>query len=289
MFCYNVKNKVNDKMYIGITIRNINDRFRRHKSDINNGSNSIFHKAVRKYGFGNFEFEWIKDYTDLITYNELKEIEIEKIIKYNTYVNFKNSNGYNMTFGGDGQLGNGKQVYQFTLDGKIIKNFNSLTEASEKTGVNVHCIGFCCNNKQKSAGGFLWALNNISPTYLNNNLKVVKQYDLELNYINVFKTLTIASNKTGISISSISSCCYGNYKTAGGYVWAFEGNSPFKKHKHKNSKKVYQYDLNLNLLFCFESLVDASKQTGINIQNISSCGKGKRKTAGKFIWRFSKI
>lgn len=43
---------------------------------------------------------------------------------------------------------------------------------------------------------------------------------IELN--EVFNSITEASKGTGICLQSISMCCRGNYKTAGGYHWRFE-------------------------------------------------------------------
>lgn len=34
--------------------------------------------------------------------------------------------------------------------------YNSLKEASEKTNINISCIGDCCRGKQMTAGGFHW-------------------------------------------------------------------------------------------------------------------------------------
>lgn len=47
----------------------------------------------------------------------------------------------------------------------------------------------------------------------------IYQYDLQNNLINVFESMTEASQKTGVSISSISNVCNGKRRTAGGYKW----------------------------------------------------------------------
>lgn len=38
----------------------------------------------------------------------------------------------------------------------------------------------------------------------------------------IYNSLKEASEKTGINFQNISSCCLGNRKTAGGYIWRFE-------------------------------------------------------------------
>lgn len=38
----------------------------------------------------------------------------------------------------------------------IIKQWNSMTEASKATGISISEISLCCNNKKKSVGGYEW-------------------------------------------------------------------------------------------------------------------------------------
>lgn len=52
--------------------------------------------------------------------------------------------------------------------------------------------------------------------------------------------------------------------------------------------KVYQYDINGNLINEYESLSEASKKTGVNIQKISLCINNKYKYRNKkeiYIWK----
>ena len=51
-------------------------------------------------------------------------------------------------------------------------------------------------------------------------------------------------------------------------------------------KPVIQYDLDMNYIASFESAAEAARQTNVNNRGISLVCKGKRKTAGGFIWRF---
>lgn len=60
MFVYKIKNNVNNKVYIGQTIRPIENRFQRHINDaINNIVDTHFARAIRKYGKENFSIEMI--------------------------------------------------------------------------------------------------------------------------------------------------------------------------------------------------------------------------------------
>jgi group I intron endonuclease len=53
-------------------------------------------------------------------------------------------------------------------------------------------------------------------------------------------------------------------------------------------KKVFQFTLDKKLIQEFPSIQLASKLTGVRHDSISQCCRGKNKTAGGFIWRFTK-
>ena len=53
-----------------------------------------------------------------------------------------------------------------------------------------------------------------------------------------------------------------------------------------NGRKIYQYDLNGNILKLWNSLTEASKELGIYCSDIASCCRNKLKTAGKYIWKY---
>ncbi len=49
-----------------------------------------------------------------------------------------------------------KPLYQFDLNGEFIREWESIYEVKRKLGINPYNISSCCNNKRKSAGGFIW-------------------------------------------------------------------------------------------------------------------------------------
>ena len=56
----------------------------------------------------------------------------------------------------------------------------------------------------------------------------------------------------------------------------------YKLIKNTKAKKIVQFDLNMNIIKTFESIIKASNELNISDSNISSCCKGKRKTTGGF-------
>lgn len=51
-------------------------------------------------------------------------------------------------------------VEMLTLDGVIIKEFNSQVEASKETGIRQGSISNCCRGFAKTAGGYKWRYKN---------------------------------------------------------------------------------------------------------------------------------
>lgn len=96
---YKITNKVNNKVYIGITNQGSGARYRHHWYESRIGEPSPIHRSMAKYGEENFTLEII-DFAD--TYDELKEKEKYWIKQYNSTDRTK---GYNLTEGGDGTFG----------------------------------------------------------------------------------------------------------------------------------------------------------------------------------------
>lgn len=72
-----------------------------------------------------------------------------------------------------------------------------------------------------------------------------------------------------------------------GYYWKFEDdNTPLIKKKNPLNKEVEQIDKKtLEVIKVWDSLSEVERLLNISASNISNVCKGKRKTAGGFIWR----
>jgi len=106
MIIYKVINLINNKIYIGKTIQELNLRKLNHYNQSTRGSQTNFHKALLKYNKSDFLWEEIHRCSSII---ELNKMECFYINKFNTY-----KCGYNMTEGGDGGLTyrKGDELYQ---------------------------------------------------------------------------------------------------------------------------------------------------------------------------------
>ena len=110
------------------------------------------------------------------------------------------------------------------------------------------------------------------------------------------QSLTEASLKTGISDSTIGMVCTNKRQSGGGYYWVYvkDDNVPqkidieinIKTINESKPKPVIQFDKDGNLIDEYQSIREASRQTNIVLSSIVENCKGKRKSAGGYIWEY---
>lgn len=88
-YCYKATNQVNGKVYIGFAA-DPEKRWSQHKRDAERGKGYIFHQAIRKHGWSNFQFEVLCCGTDKRAM--LEHVEPQLIKQYNSSI----PHGYNM-------------------------------------------------------------------------------------------------------------------------------------------------------------------------------------------------
>jgi len=123
------------------------------------------------------------------------------------------------------------------------------------------------------------------------NSKEVHQYDLEGNYIKSFTSITDTIKEYPCDIYNAVS---GRHSTAGGFQWRaikYDKLKPYNEELNEieNSKLVYQYDTDNNLIKEWKGTKQPSKELGINRGAIRNCLSKLTKTAGGFKWSYSKL
>lgn len=97
MLIYKITNKINGKIYIGLTkAKTPRRRWIYHRRDRSRDTHLPLYKAMNKYGVDSFNFEVIHD--NINSVEELVELEKFYIKKFESY---KSSKGYNCTNGGE--------------------------------------------------------------------------------------------------------------------------------------------------------------------------------------------
>ena len=193
------------------------------------------------------------------------------------------------------------KVDQYTLDGKFIKTFKSMSDASVSIGKDidfVRQISECCAGKAGHAAGYIWRYHG--DDFDKYNIKIrfrkitVDQYSKDGCFIATHESFADALRSIGITTSAISSikrCCDGKAVNIYGYVWRYHGDS-FDKYNTKpkpatNMKQVDQYDLNGKYIQTFDCAKFAGVSLGhLNGSSITEVCKGKQYSAFGFIWRY---
>ena len=289
---YKIQNLINGLLYIGQSI-NIEERIKKHRYS---KDNTYLHRAIQKYGWKNFS-------TEIIEQCDSKELN-EKQIYWIEYYDSITPNGYNMIPGGSNGAGlaKGKQIEQYSLSGQFIKIYPSANQAGLQNNINTSNIISCCNQKRNQAGLFQWKWKNsnkkivsIEGNYYNDT---ILQYSLQGQFLKQYQSLEEVCQLFNISKSLLSNVCKGKQLTAVGFQWKYKHSNKIinniKQQKYKritstqfNHGGINQFDKQGNFIAYYISALQAKRQTGVNNSNIGECCKGKRKTAGGYIWRYA--
>lgn len=112
-------------------------------------------------------------------------------------------------------------VYQFSLDGVLIKRYLSVTIAAEETGINPFSIRSMCLNYgiRKTAGGFLWSYSS-SCSFLFSGKRQLLMKSLEGTPLKRFDSIKSAAREMGsCSVNSIRMVLKGKQHKAYGHKW----------------------------------------------------------------------
>lgn len=229
------------KVYVGITSQ---IPYKRWKYGTGYRENTIFSKAISKYGWDNIKHIIIATNLGERT---AKNIEID-LIKF-----YKEQNkSYNITMGGDGTTGRflsygtrvkiskahtGKQLseehkYKCTkaLIGRSwseeqrVKFKSSFLKKKESGYI---FKGHPCSDKNKEILrqyklGIPRSTEVIKKLQNNNSCLPVLQYSITNEFIREFKSINEAVRETSVNKKGISRCCRGIQQHSGNYIWRFK-------------------------------------------------------------------
>jgi len=186
------------------------------------------------------------------------------------------------------------EASEYYNNGKTIKEISSIMKLNTGTitkYLNISTKLNKCNYNGKESKKITSRINGL------NNGKPVIQLSLNGEYISMYPSVAEAERITGIFSTNISNCCLGKYRYSGGFRWMFKDeyihninnirSIPLYKSSNKSIKKVVQLNLkDSTFIKEYESIAEASRQTGISTSNISTCCRRKTKYSGGFKWMF---
>lgn len=213
---------LNTPVYIGQTIRPLEERWKEHLNLAGKDKGFYLHRSMKKYGVNNFKIHALETVDDIYL-NDREKYWIK--IKH-THCS---ENGYNLTWGGEEAADSLKnKCYQYDLQGNFIQGFESVSAAARAiTGSsNAGNIIKVLQGALNTAYGYRWsykkeqALAPLTTNYTGVS-KVVYQYDLQGNFIQSFCSTKEAARVLNKSQGNISSAATGKRKTAYGFIWSY--------------------------------------------------------------------
>ena len=124
-------------------------------------------------------------------------------------------------------------ILQFSLSGELLNTFSTAKEAGNTINKTITSITNCCKGKSKKCDNYIFLFKQD----YDNNPKLLEERLFNLNtrktsaipiiqikedVLIEYKSVTDASESTGISITSISNCLRGYSKTAGNCKWIYK-------------------------------------------------------------------
>lgn len=204
-------NKLNNKVYVGITCQPLNARWHYDGSGyFKKNKDGFYHqpkfaRAIQKYGWDSFEhIVW----ADGLSYEQACRAEKCLIAIWDTV-----ENGYNISAGGYGNPGRTvtDEVRQKMSERRkgLACGENNWMYGKKHTAEELRKMSE--NRKGKSIG-------KDRP-----NARSVVQYDKNGNMIRIWDYMKQAADELGISRCQIGGCCRGDkgYLTAGGFIWKY--------------------------------------------------------------------
>lgn len=173
---------------------------------------SSFFTAIQKYGWNNISHEVV---ATGLTVGQAFDLEKELIAQYDSTNPEK---GYNRSTGGNGTWGVviSEETRKKLVDSHTGKKCPHTKEWNQK--IRESNLG-----KKKPHSGIPRSKECRQKIAKIHSIPVV-QYDKQMNFIREYPSAREAERQTGATDTSISRCCRGLAKSAGGYVWKYKTN-----------------------------------------------------------------
>ena len=183
-----------------------------------------------------------------------------------------------------------KVVRQYSLDGTLIREYASITEAAVINDFDVSHLNMVVrSNESHVYMGFYWTCGTFVDTLaakVNTQgcRKTVRQYSVQDEFIAEYPTIKVAAEATGLHATGIGRAARTG-GICGGYYWRVAAVST-NPAGALPSTKVQMIDKRTNeVINVYDSINKAAESTGIAASSICRCINGKRATAGGYCWK----
>ena len=292
-------NTVNRKIYVGVHKCNP-DVFDGYIGngviiDSNFEETTHFRRAIKKYGFDKFERITLGVYDTVEeAYSQESDIVTKEFVSRN--------DTYNMALGGYSGSTYTKNILQYSLSGKFIKKWDSLTDvATYFNKKTTKPLIKALKKERESYLNYQWTYYTEDYPLVINSIEAkpvdkIYQYSLEGDFINEYisahaaaKELTKIEDRNNATISNRARIIVRAVITGDKYAefqWRkFIDSIPLTIEKFEDKKTVYQLDFDLNIINTWK---DKSSAEHAGFEGLSKCLNGKAKSAHGFMWCYKK-
>ena len=120
-----------------------------------------------------------------------------------------------------------KRVYQYTLDGTYIRRYDSLSSASNITGIDFRTISECCLGRKDSCRGYQWTytyvprMKKLDKKHRIKERRVINLLDTLGNVLQTYDSIVDASRNLNIPGTDICKVCRGKLKSTRGHRFCY--------------------------------------------------------------------
>ena len=192
---------LNGKVYIGQTVRTLNERIAEHKRK----RNSLLGQAIRKYGDACFSFEIIDEAGDIETLNEKEKYWI-------TFYDCEVPNGYNQCNGGANTAG-----YHHKDSSKEKMR---IVKKEAYRGVGNPFYGKKHSEEAKAKMSQARRGRTLTDEWRTKIGYGLRKKVINLDTGEIFESVKAAAGQYGLKDTHITRVCKGKRKSTGGFRWS---------------------------------------------------------------------
>lgn len=174
-------------------------------------------------------------------------------------------------------------IIQLDLQGNLIQEFISCSEASRKLNLKTTSINRCCNHERKSYADYIWIFKNEydpNKDYTYNpksfgKAKKILVFDSDMNYIETLNNIGEIIEKYGYSRTAITNhIVHRCGKSIKNHIFVYEDDyDESKKESYKIKRKdgvkeIMVFDSNMNYIETIWGMKDISNKYGYSVTSI---------------------